>query len=505
MSAAEKIEDPTRVMPQATELEEAVLGAIMLEVSAPGKAISILKSGMFYKEGHNIIFAAIERMYAAGEPIDILTVTNHLKARKTNETTPIPGRYTTELDAVGGAYYISSLTNRVASDNNIEFHCYIIVQKWVLRQCITTCSRVVSRCYNEDPDIFGVLDEIRTLILMEDNLVKQGSEAPAVGDLINLEIEDYDARVAADRSGRLVGVSTGHVQLDRLTNGWGNGRFIILAARPAMGKTAEVLGNVVAAARAKMPVAVFSMEAPKLETVQRILCAMAEVDNYSYSRGWCNDEELHRLNAARSELATLPIYIEDATDLSITVFRQKVRRLFLKHGIKLAVADYLQLMRGSASDKRSGGNREQEISTISRGMKATAMELNVPVIALSQLSRAVEMRGGDKRPQLSDLRESGSLEQDADMVIFIHRPEVYGFIQDDDGNSNAGVAEFIIAKHRNGATGTVMARFIPQYAKFVDPEYESPITQQPSSLQPNVNFHPDRTIQPRKETEEDPY
>lgn len=473
------VNEPTRVMPQAVELEEAVLGAVMLEVHAPGTALSILKSGMFYKDEHNVIFAAFERMYEAGEPIDIKTVYNHLRCRKTTEI--ITGKqYATEADKVGGAYYISQLTNRVASAANLEYHCRIIVQKYVLRQIILNCSRAVNRSYNEDPDIFGVLDEIGDLLLLRDNLVAQSSEAPAVGNLIGKEVEDYERRVAANATGKTVGVPTGHVQLDRLTTGWEGGRLIVLAAHTGEGKSAEAVGTyALTAARSGIPVLVFSLENTEIETVQRLLSNIAEVNNHEYKRGRLIAEDLRRMERARGILEDLPLFIDATPGLSITEIRSRSRRLKQKHNIGLVVVDYIQIAKGAKSDVRHG-NREQEVAGISRGLKNLAKELDIPVIGLSQFSREGKKRGG--RPQLTDLRESGALEHDADMVIFIHHPDM---TEDERGKLFGEESELIVAKHRGGGTGTVKVKFVPEHTKFVDVGLT---TYQQAPLNPNVDF-----------------
>jgi replicative DNA helicase len=476
-------------MPQAVDMEEAVLGACLIQVEAPGKALDIMKAEMFYKEGHEYIFSAIERMYDAGDKIDILTVTNHLKERKTSH-----GK--TELELAGGAYYISQITSRVASAANIEFHCRILVQKWVLRRIIVNCSRAVNRSYNEDPDIFDVLDEIGDLLLMRDKLVVAGSEMHRAADLIGMETEDYNERVAADKSGRQIGVRTGFVKADRLTTGWQNGTLIVTAARPGMGKTAFIVESGIAAARSGIPVGLFSLEMKELKIMQRIVTQMSEVDNYRYKRGWLDSSEMQKLDEARSELLNLPFYIDDTPGLSITALRTKARRMKQKYGVGMIIVDYLQLMSGTANDKRNN-NREQEIASISRGLKACSMELDIPVHALSQLSRAVEARGGDKRPQLSDLRESGAIEQDADTVMFIHRPEYYIQQRNEDVQDEfKNYAELIFAKNREGSVATIGVEFLAHCTKFRDAPGDQP--QQMNAVQPNRNFY-----EPNKE--EDPF
>lgn len=475
MNHRQNIQDQVKPLPQCVELEEAVLGAMLLERAAPGKALDWLRPEMFYKEAHQIIFRAMEEMYAAGQPIDILTVTNHLQQKKLQSGG-------SELNQVGGAYYISCLTARIASDANLEFHCRIIIQKWCHRMVIYHGSLAVNRSYNDDPDIFGVFDDLTDLILIRDKLVTDGSDVHAVSDLVNLEIERYNDRAAANQTGILTGINTGLIRLNRLTMGWHAGKLVIVAARPGMGKTALVGKFAIEAARVGVGVGFFSLEMSDEELMQRFVTGIAEVDNYRYNRGQLGSGEMMEVNNARDELTRLPIYIDDTPGISITTLRSKARRLKQKYGIGMLIVDYLQLMEGKATDKRNG-NREQEISSISRGLKSISKELELPVIALSQLSRAVETRGGDKRPQLSDLRESGAIEQDADMVMFIHRPDYY-----DKGTDQQGIAEIIIAKNRGGDTTTIVTEFIAKSTTFKDAPEDRP-KYQTNSIKPNVNFY----------------
>jgi replicative DNA helicase len=476
-----------KILPQAVDLEQAVLGAVLICNTAITKVIDVLKPEMFYRESHQKVFASFERLYAAGEPIDFLTVTNDLNNQKDGV-----------LESIGGGYFISCLSKGIAADTNIEFHARIIIQKWVLRQIIYQGQLAVNRAYNDDPDIFSVLDDIGDLLLMRDKLVTGSKEVPAVSFIVDKEIEDYDLRVAANQSGKVLGIPTGFQGMDKLTMGWQGGKLIILAARPAMGKSALVGGFSLTSAKVGVPVAFFSLEMPEIELVQRFLTDLGEIDNHQYQRGMLIPQDLEKLYKARLKLTTLPIYIDDTPTLSITALRAKARRLKQKNNIGMIVVDYLQLMEGKPGEKKSG-NREQEISGISRGLKAIAKELDVPVVALSQLSRAVETRGGDKRPQLSDLRESGAIEQDADMVIFLHRPEYYKQDQYEDGESTKDVAEIIIAKHRGGQLGTEKVKFIANQTKFTDFGLE---TYTPKSLSPNRNFY-----EPKRQTdiEEDPF
>jgi replicative DNA helicase len=449
-TANQQLVDIGKMPPQAVELEEAVLGALMLEKDALTNVIDILKPQSFYKESHERIFSAIERLFTRSEPVDILTVTQELKK-------------TGELDLVGGAYYITQLTNRVASAANAEFHARIISQKYIQRELIRTSSETIRDAYEESSDVFDLLDraEKGLFSIVEGNIRKNYDK---MHTLIKKAIEQIE--VAKNRKDGLSGVPSGLTALDRLTSGWQNSDLVIIAARPAMGKTALVLSMARnAAVEFDKPVAIFSLEMSSLQLVTRLISSESELPGEKLKKGTLEDYEFQQLNDKIKKLAEAPLFIDDTPGLSVFELRAKARRLKEQHNIQLIIVDYLQLMTAGGEGK---GNREQEISTISRSLKGLAKELNVPVIALSQLSRAVETRGGDKKPQLSDLRESGAIEQDADMVMFIHRPEYYNITEDESGMPTAGVAELIIAKHRNGPVDSVKTRYIGQYTKFAD-------------------------------------
>ncbi|HEU4718338.1 MAG TPA: replicative DNA helicase, partial [Bacteroidia bacterium] len=441
-----------KLPPQAVELEEAVLGALMLEKDALTAVIDVLHPKIFYKEAHGRIFNAIHNLFQRSEPIDILTVTSEL-------------RRTGELEIVGGAYFISQLTSRVASSANVEFHARIIAQKYIQRELINISSETIKEAYEDTADVFDLLDsaERKLFSVVEGNIRKNYDK---MSSLISQALKNIEA--ARDQKSGVTGVPCGFTDLDRMTSGWQNSDLIIVAARPAMGKTAFVLSMARnAAVEFTKPVAVFSLEMASVQLVQRLISSESELPAEKLKKGQLEDHEFQQLHVKIGKLSEAPLFIDDTPALSIFEMRAKCRRLKAQHDIQLIIVDYLQLMT-TGSEHNRNGNREQEISTISRSLKSIAKELNVPVIALSQLSRAVETRGGDKRPQLSDLRESGAIEQDADMVLFIHRPEYYGFTQDPEGNNTAGLAEIIIAKHRNGAVGSVNLRFIDRLAKFMD-------------------------------------
>ena len=439
-----------KLPPQAIDLEEAVLGALMLEKEALTSVIDILKEDAFYKESHKKIFAAIKRLFERSEPIDILTVTNELKRNE-------------ELEPVGGAYYISQLTSKIASSANIEYHARIVLQKYIQRELISFSSETIQNSYDDSMDVFELLDvaEKRLFAIADENIKKDPKVA---GSLIHEAIKQVEA--ARNRKTGITGVPSGFTELDRITSGWQNSDLIILAARPSMGKTALALTLARnAAIQFKIPAAVFSLEMSSLQLAQRLISSETELPMEKLRKGQLQDYEFEQLTAKVTSLSDAPIYIDDTAALSVFELRAKARRLKENHNIQMIVIDYLQLMTSGNDNMR--GNREQEISSISRALKSLAKELNLPVIALSQLSRAVEQRGGAKRPQLSDLRESGAIEQDADMVMFVYRPEYYG---NDATDQPPDTAEVIIAKHRNGPLDSVHLKFRKEFAKFV--EYE---------------------------------
>ncbi|AYQ32946.1 replicative DNA helicase [Runella sp. SP2] len=440
-----------KLPPQALELEEAVLGALMIEKDALNAVIDILKSDSFYKEAHQRIYNAIITLFTNSEPIDLLTVTTQL-------------RQLGELEVVGGAQYITALTTKVNSAANIEYHARVIAQASMKREMISVASKILQDAFEDTTDVFTLLDTVEQSLfkISESNIRKNYADMSA---LMTEALRELERR--REQKDGLTGVPSGFTQLDRLTSGWQPTELVILAARPAMGKTAFVVSSLRnAAVDFGMPVAIFSLEMSAVQLVNRMISAEAEIDSEKLKKGNLAPHEWTQLHQRIDRLMRAPIYIDDTPALSILELRAKCRRLKQQHDIQMVVIDYLQLMQGDSS--KGAGNREQEIASISRALKNLAKELNVPVIALSQLSRAVETRGGDKRPQLSDLRESGSIEQDADMVAFLYRPEYYGFTQDEAGNSVQGVGEVIVAKNRSGSLDTIQLRFIGKYTKFAD-------------------------------------
>ncbi|GAB2940971.1 replicative DNA helicase [Hymenobacter coalescens] len=441
-----------KLPPQALDLEAAVLGALMLEKDALTSVIDILKPKSFYKEAHQQIFQAILSLFDKTEPIDILTVTQELRSMGT-------------LEMAGGPQYVAQLTYRIQSAANIETHARIITEHAIKRELIAIASNVHRDAYEDTQDVFNLLDQTEQALfeVSESNIRKNFDD---MRSLMGKAIKELEEK--SKQTGGLTGVTSGMMALDRVTSGWQKSDLVIIAARPAMGKTAFVLSCMRnAAVLDKKAVAFFSLEMSSIQLVNRLISAEAELDSEKIKKGNLADYEWQQLNHKIATLSNAPIFIDDTPGLSIRELRTKARRLKSHHDIQMIIIDYLQLMTGNG-DGKPGGNREQEIASISRALKGIAKELNIPVIALSQLSRSVETRGGDKRPQLSDLRESGSIEQDADMVMFLYRPEYYGITEDEMGNPTQGVGEVIIAKHRNGGLDNVPLKFIGRFTKFMD-------------------------------------
>jgi replicative DNA helicase len=440
-----------KIPPQAPEVEEAVLGALMLERDTYHNVASIIKAESFYKEEHQKIFKVIQHLVSNGKPVDLLMVTQELKNRQ-------------ELDEVGGPIYITQLTSRVASAAHIEFHARIIAQKYIQRELIRISTEIQVKSYDDSLELDDLIDYAESSLfkVTEGNISK---ESQPIKPLLRQAIDQIEEN--AKKPDGLSGIASGFYKLDKITSGWQNTDLMIIAARPAMGKTAFVLSMARNMAVLKqVPVAVFSLEMSSMQLVLRLIAAETELGSEKIKSGKLEEWEWELFNRRIKNLENAPLYIDDTPALSIFEFRAKCRRLKMQHNIGIVIVDYLQLMTAGTDVK---GNREQEVSTISRNLKAIAKEINIPIIALSQLNRSVESREG-KRPQLSDLRESGAIEQDADMVMFIHRPEAYGITQDTDGNSLIGLAEIIIAKHRNGAIGDVQLAFKASLAKFTNLE-----------------------------------
>ena len=443
-----------KLPPQALDLEESVLGALMLEKEALTNIIDILKPENFYKDAHKEIYQAIIDLFNNSQPIDLLTVTNQLKKNGT-------------LDIVGGSYYVTKLTTRVNSASNIEFHSRIILEQSIKRELINISSKVQKDAYEDTIDVFDLLDQTeQSLFDVSESHIRKNYKK--VQNLMKEAIDELETK--KEKKDGITGVPSGFIDLDTITSGWQPSDLVIVAGRPSMGKTAFVLSLIRnASIDHNLPMGIFSLEMSSLQLVNRLISSEAELDSDKIRKGNLKDYEWQQLLHKTDLLQKAPIFIDDTPALSILELRAKARRLKSQHDIQCIIVDYLQLM--TSEYGKTSGNREQEIASISRSLKAVAKELNIPVIALSQLSRAVETRGGDKRPVLSDLRESGSIEQDADMVMFIYRAEKYDITEDEDGESTIGVAELLLRKNRNGPTGKVKLKFVERFAKFVDKNY----------------------------------
>ena len=440
-----------KIPPQALDLEEVVLGAMMVDKNGLIEAIEILNEDVFYKEAHKEIFKAIKEVYVNSEAVDLLTVSNQLKNNL-------------KLDIAGGDFYLIGLTQKVSSSAHIEFHSRIILQKFIQRELIRNSAEIIENSYRDDVDVFDLLDTAYNHLNEVGEITIKPQES-SLNDLINTVVERgikiYNGEINP-------GIKSPIKRLTRKTGGWRDGELIIMAARPGMGKTSFALLCALNPAKQKTPTAFFSLEMNKSTLTSRILSMEYKIDNNKFTVHGLNNDDRNTIYQSGNILNSIPLYIDDTAGLSIEQFQIKAKRLKSKHGIKLIVVDYLQLMTSKA------GNREQEISKISRGLKKVALDLNIPVIALSQLSRAVETRGGSKRPLLSDLRESGAIEQDADMVMFFYRPEYYGIMQWDEDEyhfeSTENQAEYIVAKNRNGGLVKNRMKFEGKYTLFSDLE-----------------------------------
>ncbi len=443
---------PDKIPPQSVEVEQAVLGAMLLDKEAVGKAVEVIDKDAFYRDDHQKIFSAIVALYDKNQPVDIITVSDELATRK-------------ELDNVGGRVYLLELTEKIATTANIEYHANIVLEKATLRKLIETSTQIVSQCYGATLEVDDLLDRAEQGIFnISEKRIKEGFIS--IGDLLphTFEaIEEYQKK-----GGMVTGLATGFLELDTLTGGLQNSDLIVVASRPSMGKTAFCLSVAEhVAIEQNLPVGVFSLEMAKSQLAQRMLCSRARFSTHKMRTGRISDHEYSNLAVAVGPLAESKIFIDDTPNLGILQMRAKARRLKAQFDVGLIIVDYLQLMQGP----RGSESRQQEISLISRSLKGLAKELDVPVIAVSQLSRKVEDRGGDKRPMLADLRESGAIEQDADVVIFVYRPEFYGIEKFKDGAPAEGVAEIIVSKHRNGPTGNLRLTFIKDYARFENMEF----------------------------------
>ncbi|HTN45910.1 MAG TPA: replicative DNA helicase [Flavipsychrobacter sp.] len=444
-----------KIPPQANELEEAVLGAVMLEKDKLAEVLEIIQSpDCFYVDAHQKIYASIRRLFDKGMPVDLLTVTDEL-------------RKSDELEIVGGAYFLTRLTMSVLSSAHVEAHARIVMEKFIQRELIRISGGIISDAYEDSTDVFDLLDKAESnLYEITDKHLRKNFKS--LKEVLVTTVRDIEE--AKNKQEDVTGVPTGFRDLDKLTSGWQKNALIIVAARPAVGKTAFCLNlamNASMNSKKPYPVAFFSLEMGAGELVKRMLAATTEVSMDAITKGRMQEHEFVQMTQRMNKLASAQIFLDDQAALNIFELRAKARRLKQKHDIQLIVIDYLQLMQ---ADLNKGGNREQEISKISRDLKSLAKELEIPIIALSQLNRSVESRKESKVPQLSDLRESGAIEQDADMVMFLYRPEYYGINNNEMGEPIEGETHVHIAKNRSGTTDTVKVRFIKEYQKFVDLE-----------------------------------
>ncbi|MBS1548997.1 MAG: replicative DNA helicase [Bacteroidetes bacterium] len=447
-----------KIPPNAVDLEKVVIGTFLIDKKGLDYSIDLLTPEVFYDPRHQVIFATIVKLYLESNPVDLLTVIQELKKSE-------------QLSLAGGDHYIIELTMGVSSSAHIEYHVRIILEKFILRSLINVSANVIDSSYKESTDVFELLDKAeQSFFDITNGTIKKGFDT--ANSLVKQAVESIKA--LKDKEG-LSGVPSGFSKLDELTGGWQNSDLIIIAARPAMGKTAFILSmarNI--AVQHKYPLALFSLEMASVQLITRMISAETGISSEKLRKGTLTDDEWQRLFTNVSELENAPLYIDETPSLSIFDFRAKARRLVMQHDVKIIMVDYLQLM--TAGGGKGSGNREQEISMISRSLKAIAKELNIPVIALSQLSRSVETRSAtNKRPQLSDLRESGAIEQDADIVSFIYRPEYYKLPfwdndPEDAQTSTENQAEIIVAKHRNGSTDDVRLAFLKTMGKFADLE-----------------------------------
>ncbi|MCK5145457.1 replicative DNA helicase [bacterium] len=446
MNTSKTISTYDRVPPQAIQAEKAVLGSIMLDNEAVGQVLAILDSDAFYKGIHRKIYSAIHKLYEMSEPIDLITLADALKRAQL-------------LEEVGGTYYLTELTEAVPSAANVEYHSKIVLEKFLLRRLIEESSSIARDCYEGQEDVFDIMDrsESRIFALSEKRIQKSYEHISPIMHTAFEKIEKFHGQ-----EGSITGVASDYDDLDNLTSGFQESELIIIAGRPSMGKTAFVLNLARnAAVNHNVPVGFFSLEMSSESLAIRLLTAEARIDAHLLRTGKIKDDQWQQLSMRAGALAEAPIYIDDSPGITVLELRSKARRMKKEHNIGMIVIDYLQLMQGPKGVE----SRQQEISVISRSLKALAKELNVPVLALSQLSRAVEQRP-DKRPLLSDLRESGAIEQDADMVMFVFRPEFYMKPEEAQAEGIDGKAEIIIGKQRNGPVGYVNLTFVKKYAKF---------------------------------------
>lgn len=452
-----------KLPPQALDLEEAVLGAIMLERDALLEIADFLRPEHFYKDVHREIYEACLELFRESNPIDMRTVVARLRKNG-------------KLELVGGPYTIADLTTKVSSGANVAYHSRVIIEMALKRELIQLGSSIQFDAYEDTTDVFELLGLINVELeqISQGNLVSKGER----------HVKEYAIQSVNALQSRMQGITTGVLcefdAIDKITHGWQNSDLIVLAARPGMAKTAALAQMLFNIARRGEPTAMFSIEMPGLQIVDRLAIGISEIDPDKIRSGQVTDMEMKRFMDAQGEITRVPMFIDDTGGINILELRAQARRMWKKHKIKILGVDYIQLVNVPANLKY-GMNRDQELGVVTRTLKMIAKELNIPVIALSSLNRGVETRGGDKRPTLADLRESGNIESDADIVVFLYRPEYYKIDTDEEGLPTHGKAEFIFAKHRNGGLGTAVQKFIGKYTKFTtwnygvgDPNYVPP-------------------------------
>ncbi|SJZ80940.1 replicative DNA helicase [Selenihalanaerobacter shriftii] len=432
-----------KVPPQSIDAEKSTLGAMLIDRDAIAKVIEVLKPADFYREAHSIIYKVINKLFDNGEPVDLVTVSEELRDEDA-------------LEDIGGVSYLTSIANSVPTSANVTYYAKMVEEKSILRNLIKASNHISQLGYNGEKDTEVVLDKAEQLIFN----ISQKRAVQSYSGIKDVLMKTFDnLEQLYDNKGGVTGVPTGFKDLDNMTSGFQDSDLIIIAARPSMGKTALALNiGQFAAIQSEIPVAIFSLEMSKEQLVQRMLCSEAQVDNHRLRTGYLNENDWNRLTDAAGKLSDSKIFIDDTPGITVMEMRAKARRIKAEHGLGLILIDYMQLMQGSGRPE----SRQQEVSKISRSLKGLARELNVPVVSLSQLSRAVEQRN-DKRPQLSDLRSSGSIEQDADLVAFIYRDDYYN-----PDSEKQGITEIIVGKQRNGPVGKVELAFQKEYTKFVD-------------------------------------
>lgn len=442
-----------KLPPQAVELEQVVLGAAMLESSGAETLLRILSPDAFYASAHQVIMQAIIDLNSANSPVDILTVTGQV-------------RKTGKLESIGGAVYITKLTNRVASAENIEAHIRIIQEKYFQREIIKLSAQLSALAYDNNQDAFETIEAADKGIQRIIDLSTSGSMAESIGTLVDKSIKSLERREQQAKSGKLSGVNTGLKELNRRTQGWQSSDLIVLASRPGMGKTASMLFFALSAARSGIAVCIYSLEMSAVRLSDRLMLSVCDIDVERFKSGFLNENDRNELEIAKEHLKKLPIYVDENPVVTMRYVRSHARMMQRRGQCSMIMVDYLQLTDMRLEEK--GRNREQEVAQASRAAKIVAKSLRIPFLLLSQLSRSVEKRGGDMRPMLSDLRESGAIEQDADLVIFIHRPAYYGMMVDSNGQSTVGIMEYIITKNREGALGTVVVKHNKSLTKIHD-------------------------------------